>query len=133
MYPIPHNEGLEAYIQEEIIVDAYDEEEIAACWEQYLSDTLQFPFVAYGSGDREMIGSHRFRMSILGLHPTAQVGIRQVLLLARLQDYDLHFAIRMEDLWPPDGWEFDPGWEEGDEPDPWQVLYHWCFWVQHMT
>jgi len=133
MHSIPHNAQLKAYIQEEIIVDTYGEEEIAASWEQYLLDTLQFPFVAYGSGDREMTGKHRFRMSIVGLHPTAQVGIRQVLLLARLQDSDRHFAIRMEDLWPPDGWEVDPDWREGEESDPWQVHYHWCYWVQHMT
>ena len=40
------NEEREERIHMEIIVDAYDSEERAMGWYNYLSDTLQFPFSA---------------------------------------------------------------------------------------
>ena len=132
MNQIPKNPEAEAFIHEEILVDAYGDEEIAMCWEQFLNDALGSPFEGLGASDPKMEGERYTRMTILGLHPKAEVGIRNVLLLARLPKEDWHFAIRPEDLQFPEGWEFDPDWEERDEPDPWQALYLWCYWKQHL-
>ena len=42
----PADEAREQRIQMEIVVDAYDAEEQASGWYNYLSDTLHFPFLA---------------------------------------------------------------------------------------
>ena len=42
----PADEAREQRIQMEIVVDAYDAEEQASGWYNYLGDTLHFPFLA---------------------------------------------------------------------------------------
>ena len=51
---IPENPEIEERIENEIVVDAYDEYERAAGWRCYLDDNLHFPFKAECIAERQV-------------------------------------------------------------------------------
>lgn len=124
--PIPKDPNTEAYIQEEIIVDAYGDEEIAGAWEQHFLDTLPFPFEAHLAVDRALEGSQTVPVQVVGLHPHARASYRSVLLWVQLPEQDLHVAARPEDLRQ---WEY----LEEEHEEAYQTLHCWRYWIQRMT
>ncbi len=51
---IPENPEIEERIENEIVIDAYDEYERAAGWRCYLNDNLHFPFIAECIAERQV-------------------------------------------------------------------------------
>jgi len=91
----------EARIHDEIIVDAYGDEEVTSSWYYYLEETLQFPFTA-------MVQTHRYRprtggiatsssqVELLGMAPLSRCGYHQMWVMGVLglqRETPVHFFL----------------------------------------
>ena len=122
----PKDPETEARIYEEVIVDVHDDDEIVVAWQQYFSDTVNFPFEAYLAVDRTLEGTQTIPVQVIGLHPRARESYHNMWLMAYLPEANLHVAARPEDLHQMEALK------EMDE-ETYQTWHDWCYWTQHMT
>ena len=139
MHQIPLDPSMREFIQDEIIVDAHGDYEIALAWSQHMADTIRFPFRVMGAVDQGMTGSRQVKLEIVGFHPRVQEHIDQIWFLAHLPGQDLYFAIRPEELGelelPEEDAELDEeAWEMIESlEETVQSLEAWRYWTTHMV
>lgn len=113
----------EARINDEIVVDTYSDDEVAASWYYYLEEKLRFPFTA-------MVLTHRYRpgpgsvatsasqVELLGMAPLYRCGYNQMWAIGKLspnRDTPIHFFLADITKIEPD--------EERE-----QALADWLYW-----
>ncbi|MBK6622540.1 MAG: calcium-binding protein [Saprospirales bacterium] len=87
-------------IQDEIVVDAYDDEEVLGSWYVYLEDTLEFPFEAKIRVEtaKKGKGTASVQVTIVGMADQDYCGLRCIWFLAQQEGQDWLFYVPVSDI-----------------------------------
>mgnify|MGYP006269785275 CR=1 FL=1 len=109
----------DTFIDDEILVDTYGEEEQLSAWYTYLEDELPFPF--QGVVRTEKVGnSIRYsQVSLESLAPVARCGLHQMWVMGRLSIDKTLVHFFLADL------------KSVDTMEAFQPIYYWKYWSQH--
>jgi hypothetical protein len=122
--PIPQPTGKtdterEARIQDEIIVDAYDDDEVFNGWYHYLQDTLAFPFPAYVHMENPKQLNLSILVSVLGMADMKLCSAHSMWLQVHVKDSDWYFYIPTSEIM-----------EAQADAQTVQALADWKYWTK---
>jgi Calcium binding len=88
----------EARIYEEIVVDAYDDEEILSSWYHYLADTLEFPFEVYVRVDNPENSIMNILATVQAMADIRFCSVRNMWLQAHVKHSSWYFNVPMSEI-----------------------------------
>ncbi len=114
---------LERRIDDEIIVDAYNNDEVTTAWYYHLEEALNFPFTAMVLTHRSGNASHLHQVKLIGMAPIDRCGYWQMWVvgkLALLSELPLHFFLS-------DVSQIEPNQERME------ALTAWLYWMRNQS
>lgn len=109
----------DARIEDEIIVDAYDDEEVASGWYHYLQDTLEFPFRAYVRMENPEQANLLILVTVLDMADIRFCSVRAIWFRAHVKLSRWYFYIPASEIM-----EVEAGKETV------QALADWKYWIK---
>ncbi len=101
----------------EILVDCYDDYEAATAWQQYLEETLEFPFTATAQLKKRGGTTETKPVTIVGIPDNGQ----------RYLDHDFNLQMEQGDYVVSVAWSALSNIQASDETQ--EALAVWAFWV----